>query len=240
VSVPHNLPLVVVGIGASAGGLQAYTELLESLPPNTGMAIAASIRSVHPSRSVFGAFTGGPWHRLSLVRTLVELHGGSIVAHSEGPGSGSEFTVRFPLMKHAEAPSDQPTNAVAPEAQVQARSRSQRVLVVDDNPDIRESTSMMLSLIDHETRVAGSGEEALQLAIKFQPTVILLDIGLPDLSGYEVARRLRETGEFAATRIIAISGYDTPEARDRAAEAGFDHHLSKPVPLQELENLLSE
>jgi two-component system CheB/CheR fusion protein len=196
---------------------------------------------------------GGLGIGLSLAHTLVELHGGSIVAQSDGRGSGSEFTVRMPLSKHVQAPSDQapPGRAPsdrAPSDQVTAplasdgpaRSRSQRVLVVDDNPDIRESTAMMLSLIGHETRVAGSGEEALELAAKFQPTVILLDIGLPDLSGYEVARRLRETGEFAVTRIIAVSGYDTPEVRDRAAEAGFDHHLSKPVPLEELENLLSE
>jgi signal transduction histidine kinase len=181
---------------------------------------------------------GGLGIGLSLVRTLVELHGGSIVAHSEGRDSGSEFIVRIPLVKQVEVRPQRATDPAAPGAD--ARSRPQRVLVVDDNPDIRESTAMMLSLIGHETRVAESGEEALQLAIKFQPTVILLDIGLPDLSGYEVVRRLRETGEFAATRIIAISGYDTPEARDRAAEAGFDHHLSKPVPLQELENLLSE
>jgi two-component system, chemotaxis family, CheB/CheR fusion protein len=181
---------------------------------------------------------GGLGIGLSLVRTLVDLHGGSIVAHSEGRDTGSEFIVRIPLLKRVEAWPDQAINPVAREAD--ARPRPQRVLVVDDNPDIRESTAMMLSLIGHETRVAESGEEALQLAVKFQPTVILLDIGLPDLSGYEVVRRLRETGEFAATRIIAISGYDTPEARDRAAEAGFDHHLSKPVPLQELESLLSE
>jgi two-component system CheB/CheR fusion protein len=77
------------------------------------------------------------------------------------------------------------------------------------------------------------------MAVSFRPTVILLDIGLPDLSGYEVARRLRESGDFAVTRIIAISGYDTPDARHRAVEAGFDHHLSKPVPLKELERLLS-
>jgi two-component system CheB/CheR fusion protein len=98
---------------------------------------------------------------------------------------------------------------------------------------------MMLSLEGYETQVAASGEEALQMAASFRPNVILLDIGLPDLSGYEVARRLRESGDFAVTRIIAVSGYDTPEARDRAVEAGFDHHLSKPVPLKELEKLLS-
>jgi two-component system, chemotaxis family, CheB/CheR fusion protein len=98
---------------------------------------------------------------------------------------------------------------------------------------------MMLSLEGYETQVAASGEEALQMAVSFRPTVILLDIGLPDLNGYEVVRRLRESDDFAVTRIIAISGYDTPEARDRAAEAGFDHHLSKPVPLKELQKLLS-
>jgi two-component system CheB/CheR fusion protein len=178
---------------------------------------------------------GGLGIGLSLVRTLVELHGGSVAARSEGRGCGSEFIIRIPLSTNIHAPADEGGETVAHGRS----SRSQRILVVDDSTDIRESTAMMLSLEGYETQVAASGEEALQMAASFRPNVILLDIGLPDLSGYEVARRLRESGDFAVTRIIAVSGYDTPEARDRAVEAGFDHHLSKPVPLKELEKLLS-
>jgi CheY-like chemotaxis protein len=180
---------------------------------------------------------GGMGIGLSLARTLVGLHGGSISAHSEGHGCGSEFIIRIPLSKNVPAPTDE---GVEPIIQgPRSPARGQRILVVDDSPDIRESTAMMLSLEGYETQVAASGEEALLMAVSFRPTVILLDIGLPDLSGYEVVRRLRESDDFAVTRIIAISGYDTPEARDRATEAGFDHHLSKPVPLKDLEKLLS-
>jgi CheY-like chemotaxis protein len=180
---------------------------------------------------------GGLGIGLSLVHTLVDLHGGRVAAHSEGRGCGSEFIIRLPLSKKVHAPVDEGAEPITHEPDYP--SHAQRILVVDDSPDIRESTAMMLSLEGYETRVAASGEEALRMAVSFRPTVILLDIGLPDLSGYEVVRRLRESDDFAVTRIIAVSGYDTPEARDRAAEAGFDHHLSKPVPLKELEKLLS-
>jgi two-component system CheB/CheR fusion protein len=180
---------------------------------------------------------GGLGIGLSLVRTLVDLHGGSVAAHSEGRGCGSEFVVRIPLSDQVHAPVVQGADPIAHHPG--PRARAQRVLIVDDSPDIRDSTAMMLSLEGYETQVAASGEEALRMAVSFRPTVILLDIGLPDLNGYEVVRRLRESDDFAVTRIIAISGYDTPEARERAAEAGFDHHLSKPVPLKELQNLLS-
>jgi two-component system CheB/CheR fusion protein len=180
---------------------------------------------------------GGLGIGLSLVRTLVDLHGGSVAVRSEGRGCGSEFIIRIPLSKNVHAQAEEGTEPVAHGRG--APSPAQRILVVDDSPDIRESTAMMLSLEGYETQVAASGEEALRMAASFRPTVILLDIGLPDLNGYEVARRLRESEDFAVTRIIAVSGYDTPEARDRAVKAGIDHHLSKPVPLKELEKLLS-
>lgn len=177
---------------------------------------------------------GGLGIGLSLVRTLVELHGGTVSAHSAGRNSGSEFVLRFPLL--ADARAEGHAAGTAP-PQV-ASQRPQRVLVVDDNPDVRESTGMMLSMIGHEVKAAATGEEALSLAVQFQPSAILLDIGLPDLSGYEVARRLRQMSDFAAARIIAVSGYDTPEARGRAREAGFDQHVTKPVTLTDLETLL--
>jgi two-component system CheB/CheR fusion protein len=178
---------------------------------------------------------GGLGIGLSLVRTLVELHGGRVSAYSAGRNRGSEFVLQIPLCanRHQEAELDD--EALAP---VGASQRPQRVLVVDDNPDIRESTGMMLTMIGHEVKSAASGHEALEAAAQFRPDAILLDIGLPDLSGYEVARQLRQMAHVASARIIAVSGYDTPEARGRALDAGFDHHVAKPVTLYDLENLL--
>ncbi len=177
---------------------------------------------------------GGLGIGLSLVRTLVELHGGRVSAYSAGRNRGSEFVVRIPLhaVHHEEADLD---DTALPMGET---GRPQRVLVVDDNPDIRESTSMMLTMIGHEVKSAASGHEALEAAAQFQPDAILLDIGLPDLSGYEVTRQLRQMAHVASARIIAVSGYDTPEARDRALDAGFDFHVAKPVTLSDLESLL--
>jgi two-component system CheB/CheR fusion protein len=178
---------------------------------------------------------GGLGIGLSLVRTLVELHGGKVNAYSGGRNRGSEFVMRLPL--RTERPAETARHAAAA-AQQHASTCPQRVLVVDDNEDIRESTQMMLSMIGHEVKSAATGGEALAMAVKFRPNAVLLDIGLPDVSGYEVARQLRQMDQCAAARIIAVSGYDTPEARGRALEAGFDHHVTKPVTLSDLEKLL--
>ena len=121
---------------------------------------------------------------------------------------------------------------------VQQDGRLSRVLVVEDNADIRESTCELLGLAGYEATGAPTGYEALRMAVAFAPTVILLDVGLPDLNGYEVARRFREMPQFANTLLIAITGYDTPEAHAHSAAAGFDHHICKPVNFEELEGLL--
>ncbi len=178
---------------------------------------------------------GGLGIGLSLVRTLVELHGGRVNAYSEGRNRGSEFVFRIPL--HNEKNAEALPNAGTPSLQATSK-RPQRVLVVDDNSDIRESTGLMLAMIGHDVMAAATGTEALAMAVQFQPSAILLDIGLPDLSGFEVARKLRQMPDFAAARIIAVSGYDTVEARDRALESGCDRHVTKPVTLSDLENLL--
>ncbi len=178
---------------------------------------------------------GGLGIGLSLVRTLVELHGGRVNAYSAGRNRGSEFVLGIPLRANRPAAPDLDDGALA---SVGASPRPQRVLVVDDNADIRESTGMMLAMIGHEVKSAASGHEALETAAQLRPDAILLDIGLPDLSGYEVARQLRQMAHVASARIIAVSGYDTPEARGRALDAGFDHHVAKPVTLSDLEGLL--
>ncbi|MDB6083737.1 MAG: diguanylate cyclase [Gammaproteobacteria bacterium] len=178
---------------------------------------------------------GGLGIGLSLVRTLVEMHGGRVSMRSDGRGSGSTFEVRIPLTR---TPVDQETsNALLPPLQSVAGQR--RVLVVEDNHDIRESSCDLLSMAGFEVKGVSTGSEALEMAPAFAPNVVLLDVGLPGLSGYDVARRLRDLPQFVSTVLIAITGYDTAEARALSAAAGFDHHICKPVNFDELATLLS-
>ena len=177
---------------------------------------------------------GGLGIGLSLVRTLVEMHGGRVSMRSEGRGRGSTFEVRIPLARTPVA--RETSNATLPSFQFVARQR--RVLVVEDNQDIRESSCELLSLAGFEVKGVSTGSEALEKAPAFGPNVVLLDVGLPGLSGYDVARRLRNMQQFVNTVLIAITGYDTPEARALSAAAGFDHHICKPVNFDELERLL--
>jgi PAS domain S-box-containing protein len=178
---------------------------------------------------------GGLGIGLSLVRTLVEMHGGRVSMRSDGRGSGSNFEVRIPLTN---APVDQEILA-APLPPLQSVAGQRRVLVVEDNQDIRESSCKLLSLAGFEVKGVSTGAEALEVAPAFGPNVVLLDVGLPGLSGYDVARRLRDLPQFVSTVLIAITGYDTAEARALSAAAGFDHHICKPVNFDELGRLLS-
>jgi PAS domain S-box-containing protein len=178
---------------------------------------------------------GGLGIGLSLVRTLVEMHGGRVSMRSEGRSHGSTFEVCIPLTS---TPLESETSdASLPSLQSVARQR--RVLVVEDNQDIRESSCELLSMAGFEVTGVCTGSEALEKAAFFAPSVVLLDVGLPDLSGYDVARRLREMPQLVDTVLIAITGYDTPEARAQSAAAGFDHHICKPVNFDELARLLS-
>ena len=178
---------------------------------------------------------GGLGIGLSLVRTLVEMHGGRVRMRSQGRGKGSTFEVRIPLTP---TPLEsQPSNASLPALQAVARQR--RVLVVEDNQDIRESSCELLSMAGFDVTGVATGFEALEKVSAFAPNVVLLDVGLPGLSGYEVARRLREMPQFVSTVLIAVTGYDTPEARALSAAAGFDHHICKPVNFDELGRLMS-
>jgi PAS domain S-box-containing protein len=178
---------------------------------------------------------GGLGIGLSLVRTLVEMHGGQVSMRSEGRSRGSTFDVRIPLTR---TPVERKaSDTLLPSLQSVARQR--RVLVVEDNQDIRESSCELLSMAGFEVTGVCTGFEALEKAALFGPNVVLLDVGLPDLSGYDVARRLREMPQFVDTMLIAITGYDTPEAHALSAAAGFDHHICKPVNFDELARLLS-
>jgi PAS domain S-box-containing protein len=167
---------------------------------------------------------GGLGIGLTLARRLVEMHRGTLEAFSAGPGRGSEFVITLPLAEEAR-PETKP-------AETQPRTRPanrRRILVVDDNEDAAESISMMLSLDGHEVRTAYDGPEALETAGAFRPEVILLDIGLPGMDGYEIARRLKQNGGLDSALLVALTGYGQEEDRRRAEAAGFDLHLTKPV-----------
>jgi two-component system, chemotaxis family, CheB/CheR fusion protein len=179
---------------------------------------------------------GGLGIGLSLVRGLVEMHGGSIAAASPGVGQGSEFTVRVPAL--AEAPRGPEGNGKqVPAANGNTRTPFQRLLVVDDNRDSAESLALLLQVQGYEVQTAHDGLAALERARVFRPDVVLLDIGLPRMDGYEVARRLRQEGGHQAV-LVALTGYGTDEDQRRSQAAGFDHHLLKPVELDALHELL--
>ena len=165
---------------------------------------------------------GGLGVGLSLARSLAQLHGGLLTAHSAGPGRGSEFVLRIPLAAAPEAAlgKDQPAREPA---------LRHRILVVDDNVDAAESLGTMLAYSGHDVRVAHGGHEALAAAHEFSPNVMILDLGMPGMDGYAVARAVRSDPKIYATRLIALSGYGQPEDRRRTAEVGFDEHLVKPV-----------
>ncbi len=173
---------------------------------------------------------GGLGIGLTLVSRLVKLHGGSVEAHSEGLGQGSEFIVHLPILRQAPPPAPPPPPA--------ARETSRRILIVDDNTDSARSMAILQTRRGHVTRVAFTGPDALAVAVEFRPEFVLLDIGLPGMDGYEVARHLRATPALAGAFLIAMTGYASPEDLLAAKQAGFDEHLVKPVDLDTLRDLL--
>jgi CheY-like chemotaxis protein/two-component sensor histidine kinase len=176
---------------------------------------------------------GGLGIGLSLVRNLIALHGGQVEARSEGPGKGSEFVVTLPLnVSSRNVPIE---SAGSPVQEV----KSKRILVVDDNRDAADTLSRLLTFKGNETRVAHDGHQALIEAEDFKPEIVLLDIGLPKLSGHEVARKLRATSHGKDVVLVALTGWGQEEDRLRSKEAGFDAHLVKPVEYRQLMELLS-
>ena len=176
--------------------------------------------------------TGGLGIGLTLVKRLVELHGGSIAAMSAGLGQGSEFVVRLPV--HAVAPQDQQRN----HADIERGSGTRRVLVVDDNRDSADSLALLLQLNGHKTRVVYDGLAAVEEAGRFRPDVVLLDRGLPVLNGIAACRRIREQPWGKKMVIVAVTGWGQEEDRRQSKEAGFDHHVVKPVDYGLLSRLL--
>jgi CheY-like chemotaxis protein/two-component sensor histidine kinase len=179
---------------------------------------------------------GGLGIGLHLVKRLVELHGGTVAVSSAGPGAGTEFTLRLPAMRehvvsHAPAP---------PQPDQRVQSLLRRILVVDDNQDACRSLSLLLKKVGNETETAYDGEEAVSKTESYQPDVILLDIGLPKMNGYDACRAIRARKLARQPVIVALTGWGQEEDRSRSSAAGFDHHLVKPVDFAALNKLLAD
>jgi CheY-like chemotaxis protein len=204
---------------------------------DTGMGISADVLPrifdlfVQGGQAIDRA-QGGLGLGLSIVKSLVERHGGRVSAHSEGPDRGSEFVVALPLLEHADA-GERVSDAARPPAAA-AAPLAARVLIVDDNHDAAEMVATALAIRGFDTRVAHEGVEALRIAEEYRPDVAFLDVGLPVMDGYELAARLRAIPALDRIRLIAVTGYGQESDRRRSAEAGFHHHLVKPVDLDAL------
>ena len=176
---------------------------------------------------------GGLGIGLTLVKNLVEMHGGNVEAHSAGLGKGCEFVVRLPLQKRV--------GPIMQEVALQKQEiapKGHRLLVVDDNQDAALTLAMLLRLLGHQVQVAHRGAMALEIASSFQPHLVFLDLGMPGMDGYEVARRMREIPGMEKAVLAALTGWGQREDLRRTAEAGFDHHLVKPPEPRLLEELL--
>ena len=179
-----------------------------------------------------GRTQGGLGIGLTLVRSLVEMHGGKVEARSEGPGKGSEFIVRLPLGENARS------ETVRDSMRHFGQLSSKRVLVVDDNRDAANSLGKLLNLAGAEARAVYNGFAALELLPTYQPGVLLVDIGMPEMDGYELARRVRRLPDCGDLTLIALTGWGQAEDRKRSQAAGFDFHLTKPADFETLQRLL--
>jgi two-component system CheB/CheR fusion protein len=222
----------VVGLAREAGGMYAAVRIRDE-----GIGVPAEVLPhvfepfVQADRSL-DRTRGGLGLGLSLVKALVELHGGTVALRSDGPGRGAELLLRLPL-----AP--EPRALAAPATPAREHMPRHRVLVVEDNHDAAETLREMLLLWDHEVEVAHDGRGGVERARAFQPDVVLCDIGLPGMDGYAVARAIRADPAVASAYLVAVTGYASAEDARRAAGAGFDLHLGKPVAIEVLEEVLA-
>ncbi|MBV8495735.1 MAG: response regulator, partial [Gammaproteobacteria bacterium] len=219
---------ITVTVAASAGQLELEVRdsgigIADSLLPHVFDLFVQSERTLDRAQ-------GGLGIGLSIVKGLVEMHGGTVRAASAGAQSGSTFTISLPLIAPPETARTEPQPLPA------AR---RRVLIVDDNVDAADSLALLLESDGHEAQTAYSASTALEAVERLRPEVVLLDLGLPHIDGYEVARRLRARASVPGMRLIALTGYGRDEDRERAREAGFDDHLLKPADIAALQQLLS-
>ena len=212
---------------------QAERTVIQVMDSGVGMAPDILTRLFQPfvqGDQTLDRSQGGLGLGLALVKGLVELHGGDVSANSAGLGKGSTFRVRLPLAMDETLGIQTGTSAI--------KSR-RRILIIEDNVDAADTLREALQLCEHEVEVAYSGSEGLERAHEYRPEVVLCDIGLPGMNGYEVARALRASGAFNDILMVALSGYALPEDLMRAKEAGFDRHLAKPPSLEQLDELLA-
>jgi CheY-like chemotaxis protein len=223
-----------IAVTSTAEGGEAVVSVRDD---GTGMTPELLTRAfdlfVQETRSLDRAH-GGLGIGLTLVRTLVRMHGGSVRAFSEGPGRGSELVVRLPL-----APRVEPLPSAEPQGPPGEAGGPLRVLIVDDNADAATAVGQLMQILGHEVALAKDGPAALAAAATAKPDLILLDIGLPGMDGYDVAARLRAAGHTRAA-LVALTGYGREDDVRRSREAGFDHHLVKPVDLAQLERIASD
>jgi PAS domain S-box-containing protein len=223
---------VIVRLAADDGEREAVLTVLDTgmgvepeLLPRLFDVFAQADRSLHRTR-------GGLGLGLAVVKGLVELHGGRVNAFSKGPGLGAEFTVRLPLQ-------DEPAALLESPLHPRQKGSHLRIVIIEDNRDSADSLRTLLEMLGHEVRVAYSGPDGLKLAGEWAPSVVLSDIGLPGLDGFEVARELRRNEATADARLIAITGYGSEDDCRRAHENGFDHVITKPADPDALQELLT-
>jgi PAS domain S-box-containing protein len=238
-NVLHNAAKFTPDGGSIAVTLESSASTARIVVRDGGIGIAPDVLP-----RVFDLFTqgdvtlerqqGGLGIGLALVRNVVEMHGGRVHARSDGPGKGSEFVVELPVLDESadEASLDVPVPGPA--------EVSKRVLVVDDNVDAAESLAMLLQMLGHDVRTVIDGTKVVDEARAFRPDIVFLDIGLPDVNGYELATELRKVDTLRGVQLVALTGYGQEEYRKRSLDVGFDHHWVKPLDVRKLESLFAQ
>ena len=237
-NVLHNAAKFTPDGGSISVALESSASMARIVVRDSGIGIAPDVLP-----RVFDLFTqgdvtlerqqGGLGIGLALVRNVVEMHGGRVHARSDGPGKGSEFVVELPVLDES---SDEPSLDVPVPGPAAV---AKRVMVVDDNVDAAESLAMLLEMLGHEVRTVVDGTKVVEQARAFRPDLVFLDIGLPDVNGYELAAELRKVDSLRGVQLVALTGYGQEEYRKRSLEVGFDHHWVKPLDVRKLETLFA-